>query len=91
MANEEHLTRLIEATARNDIPVWINWRRKQSYAMPDLSEANLSGTSPAFADPSGDNLINSGLSNADLRKAKMYGAQLIKADLREADLSCIES
>jgi uncharacterized protein YjbI with pentapeptide repeats len=90
MASGEHLARLKEAIERNDIAVWNNWRQRQPYAMPDLSDADLSGVYLQGADMRNASLLGADLSdanliNANLSKAKLHGAQLSKADLSEAD------
>jgi len=71
MANEEQLELL-----KSGGEAWNKWRKENSYALIDLSEANLFHADLSNADLSGANL-----SEADLREAN-----LMEADLSEADL-----
>ena len=77
MANPKQLKLL-----KSGVEGWNKWRKENSNAMIDLSEADLSG-----ADLSGANLIKADLSRANLRVANLIEANLSEAYLPEADLS----
>jgi uncharacterized protein YjbI with pentapeptide repeats len=76
MANEEHLKRLREAIAAQNIAAWNKWREER-HIIPLLDGADLRGA----------NLENADLKDADLREASLIEANLTGADLEKAFLS----
>jgi uncharacterized protein YjbI with pentapeptide repeats len=82
VANAGHLALLRQGAA-----VWNEWRKRNPYSSPDLTEANL-----RQANLSAANLRQANLSAANLRQANLIRANLIRADfsatnLREANLT----
>lgn len=102
MANEEHLSVLLQGSQE-----WNGWRDANPEVQPDLRkadlhEAELSGAKLSRAvlidadlqraclkeaDLAGANLRRADLRNTDLQRANLHGATLAKTDLREANLS----
>jgi hypothetical protein len=102
MANEEHLSLLLQGAQR-----WNGWRDANPEVQPDLRkadlhEAELSGAKLSRAvlidadlhqaclkeaNLAGANLRRADLRNTDLQRANLHGATLAKTDLREANLS----
>lgn len=92
MANPKQLKLL-----KSGVEGWNKWRKENSNAMIDLSEADLrladlnkadlSRADLSGADLSGANLIKADLSRANLRVANLIEANLSEAYLPEADLS----
>jgi uncharacterized protein YjbI with pentapeptide repeats len=74
MANPEHLAKL-----KQGVETWNNWRR-DSFVIPDLSEAFLGGR----------NLVGVNLSEADLSNANFLSSDLSFADLGAADFSGVQ-
>jgi uncharacterized protein YjbI with pentapeptide repeats len=81
MANEEQL-----AILKQGAEVWNKWRSENSNVKPDLSGADLIGTSLRGADLIGTNLNEANLSWADLTGAFLGGSDLRSAGLRGATL-----
>jgi uncharacterized protein YjbI with pentapeptide repeats len=77
VANAEHLALLRQGAA-----IWNEWRTRNPYSSPDLTEANLRGTRLEAA-----NLREANLSAANLREASLIRAILSVADLSAADLT----
>jgi uncharacterized protein YjbI with pentapeptide repeats len=77
MANKEHLSILGEGLIK-----WNRWREENPTAVPDLSEAELSGYS--FFSVRGQIWID--FHNTILRQADLSGSLLRKADFRYSDL-----
>ncbi len=82
MANPEHLEILNQG-----IEQWNQWRKKNPYIQPNLSETNLSEFNLSEASLSKADLRLTNLSEADLQKALLSHAVLSEADLRHANLS----
>ena len=88
MANPEHL-----AILKQGMEVWNNWRDENLDVIPDLREADLSGTNLSRANLSRANFSCSDMSGADLSYANLSGVNLSRAnlswytDLSGADLS----
>jgi len=76
MANEEHLSVLLQGRQQ-----WNDWRDANPDVRPDLRKADLHE-----ADLSGVNLSGAVLIDADLHRACLKGANLAGANLRRADL-----
>jgi hypothetical protein len=76
MANEEHLSVLLQGRQQ-----WNEWRDANPAVKPDLRKADLHA-----ADLSGVNLSRALLNDADLHQACLRGANLAGANLRRADL-----
>jgi uncharacterized protein YjbI with pentapeptide repeats len=76
MANEEHLSVLLQGSLH-----WNEWRHANPEIKPDLRKADLHE-----ADLSGVNLSGAVLIDADLHEACLKGANLESANLRRADL-----
>ncbi len=98
MANKEHLVKLKECIANNDIEGWSKWRENikglpeseiikwVELVKVDLSGANLIGANLREADLREADLGGSDLRGSDLRGANLIEANLIDANLRGADL-----
>lgn len=87
MANPEHLKIL-----KQGVKAWNEWRKDNSYIVPDLSEAKLSGAdlSKAFlfgVDLFKSNLTKANLSNAILSEADLCGANLEETNLKKASIN----
>lgn len=82
MANPEHLEILNQGIER-----WNQWRKKNPYIQPNLSETNLSEFNLSEANLNKADLRLTNLSEADLRNAILSHAVLSEADLRHANLS----
>lgn len=76
MANEEHLSVLLQGRQQ-----WNEWRDANPEVKPDLRKADLHEV-----DLSGVNLSHAVLTDADLHRACLKGANLAGANLRRADL-----
>lgn len=86
MANDEHLSVLLEG-----VETWNKWREENRRVKPDLKEANLREKNLAGANLRGANLQNAdlhqtNLSGANLRGAIFQDANLYKANFQKADL-----
>lgn len=77
MPNEEHLSIL-----KQGVDVWNEWRNINPDVLPDLRQANLSGT-----DLSNINFNDANLNKAILDKAILHRAQLRSAQLNSSYLS----
>src|SRR6266481_169595 len=74
LANPKHLQML-----EKGVVAWNQWRDKNSFLHPDLSNANLGNANLSRA-----NLTHAALRYANLSRANLSGADLSRADLSEA-------
>ena len=86
MANQEHLEIL-----KQGVEAWNRWRQENPRIWPNLTRADLSGTSLLNANLSGASLGGTYLAavrliGADLTRASLNGAILHRADLSGTDL-----
>jgi uncharacterized protein YjbI with pentapeptide repeats len=84
MANPEHLALLDHGVAQ-----WNEWRLRSPQALPDLSDATLSGKQLAgidlyCANLNGALLCNTNLNGANCTKATFNNANLMRASLEKA-------
>jgi uncharacterized protein YjbI with pentapeptide repeats len=87
MANEEHLSKILEG-----IDAWNLWRTENPDLVPDLSEAELDEEDLSYSNLSNANLLGIDLGAANLYKADLSHsvldeANFCEANLEEADLS----
>lgn len=75
--NKEHLKMILEASDRNNVKEWNDWRRKNPHVEPDLRHARLDECRLEF--------IN--LDNAKLTGASFMGAHLLKASFNGARMT----
>ncbi len=81
MANKDHL-----AILKKGVDSWNEWRRRNPYINPDLSEADLTRAKLSGADLRGAIFSRADFTGAIFSRADLTGARLSGADLSGANL-----